>query len=604
MAPVIEVKGVTKHFPGVIANDNVSLTLEEGEIHALLGENGAGKSTLMNIVYGLYRADEGQILVNGQVVHFDSPHDAIHLSIGMVHQHFMLIPVMTVTENIMLGEESTTSSPYISLVAAAILGAGFGWLLGGLTGLIFWLVVIGAYAVLDALKVRPLKSQLAFGALSGLAMGLLLNLIFLSGGTGQVNVPFWPLLGIIIGGLANLRWMDKRSVANRIRALAEEYGLNIDPHAAVRDLPVGIQQRVEIVKALYRDAKILILDEPTAVLTPQEADDLFKVMHRLTERGVSIIFITHKLREVLAIADRITVLRRGQVVGTTTPTEATRESLAQMMVGREVVLQVLKQEAHPAEPVLEVRDLRVEDSRGHSTVDGLSFTVHAGEILGVAGVQGNGQREMVEAITGLRPVKRGQVLFQGDDVTNKRPRVITGLGSSHIPEDRQKHGLVMNYPIADNLILADYYHAPFSQGVVLNEASIEENAQELVQEFDVRTPSIFTAAGKLSGGNQQKVIVARELARKPRLLIAAQPTRGLDVGSIEFIHQQVVEARDAGAAVLLVSAELDEIMSLSDRIVVMYQGHLMADMPVEQATREKLGLLMAGVTTETAFEQG
>jgi len=604
MAPVIEVKGVTKNFPGVIANDNVSLTLEEGEIHALLGENGAGKSTLMNIVYGLYHADEGEILVNGKVIHFDSPHDAIHLGIGMVHQHFMLVPVMTVTENIMLGEETTTGNLYISLVAAALLGGSFGWLLGGLTGLIFWLAVVAAYAVLNVLKIHLMKSQLAFGALTGLAMGLVLNLVYLSGGTGQVDVPFWPLLGVVVGGLANLRWMDKRLVARRIRALAEEYGLEIDPNAAVRDLPVGIQQRVEIVKALYRDAKILILDEPTAVLTPQEADDLFKVMRRLTERGVSIIFITHKLREVLAIADRITVLRRGHLVGTTTPAEATRESLAQMMVGREVVLQVLKEEAHPAQPVLEIRDLYVTDSRGHSMVNNLSFEVRAGEILGVAGVQGNGQTELVEAITGLHPVKRGKISFQGEDVTNKRPRLITGLGTAHIPEDRQKHGLVMNYPIADNLILADYYHAPFSHGIVLDEASIEANAEELVEEFDIRTPSIFTRAGKLSGGNQQKVIVARELARKPHLLIAAQPTRGLDVGSIEFIHQQIIEARDAGAAVLLVSAELDEIMSLSDRIVVMYQGQLMADMPVAHATREMLGLLMAGVTTETAFEQG
>ena len=602
MSPVIEVKGVTKRFPGVIANDNVSLTLENGEIHALLGENGAGKSTLMNIVYGLYNADEGEILVNGKAVRFDSPNDAIRLGIGMVHQHFMLVPVMTVTENIMLGEEGTTSNPLIGLAIAAVFGSALGWLVSGLTGLIFWLVVVAAYAALEFLKIRLFKAQLVFGLVSGLLLGFVLDLILLAAGTGQTTVTFWPLMGLLIGGVANLRWMDKQAVAKRIRALAAEYGLDVNPDSTVRDLPVGVQQRVEIIKALYRDANILILDEPTAVLTPQEADDLFKVMHRLTERGVSIIFITHKLREVLAIADRITVLRRGVVVGSTTPAEATRESLAQMMVGREVVLQVSKDEAKPTQPILEVRDLQVEDDRGHAVVADLSFEVRAGEILGVAGVQGNGQREMVEAITGLRPARQGQIFIQQEDVTNKRPRLVTGLGTSHIPEDRQKHGLVLNYPIADNLILADYYHSPFSRGGVLVEDSIEENAERLVEAFDIRTPSIFTAASKLSGGNQQKVIVARELARKPRLLIAAQPTRGLDVGSIEFIHQQIVEARDSGAAVLLVSAELDEILSLSDRVVVMYQGHLMADMPVEMATREKLGLLMAGVKSDAAVE--
>ena len=599
MAPVIEVKNITKRFPGVLANDGINLTLEKSEIHALLGENGAGKSTLVNIIYGLYHPDEGTILVNGQEVKFDSPNDAIRLGIGMVHQHFMLVSVMTVTENIMLGVEEIVGRFPITLAVAAVVGGVLGWLVSGLTGLIFWLGVAGLYALLAALRFRPPFDRLALGAISGGAFGVLYDVIVLAGGAGDGLVTFWPMIGAVVGAIANLQWMDKRRVARRINELSEQYGLQVDPNAYISDLPVGVQQRVEIIKALYRDAKILILDEPTAVLTPQEADDLFKIMRHLTERGVSIIFITHKLREVLAVADRITVLRRGRVVGTTTPAEATRESLAQMMVGREVVLQVLKEPAKPAAPVLEVQDLEVLDDRNHPVVRGVSFTVRAGEILGVAGVQGNGQTELVEAITGLREAKSGRIVMLGEDVTNRRPRVVTSLGTAHIPEDRQTHGLVLNFPVADNLILADYYCPPFSHGIVMDNERVEENAKRLVHEFDIRTPSVYTLASKLSGGNQQKVIVARELSRQPRLMIAAQPTRGLDVGSIEFIHQQIVAARDTGAGVLLVSAELDEIMSLSDRIAVMYQGQIMAEVPAEEATREQLGLLMAGVHVDS-----
>lgn len=600
MTPVIEVQGITKRFPGVVANNNISLTLEPGEIHALLGENGAGKSTLMNIIYGLYKPDEGVIRVNGKEVSFDSPHDAIRLGIGMVHQHFMLIPVMTVTENIMLGEEETTGRPWIGLSAAAVIGALFGGLVYGLPGAAYWLLVAAFYLLLTLLRVRLPFGRLAFGTLSGAAFGLVFSLLALRLAGDSVMVMFWPLIGALVGAVANLRWIDKRRVAQRIRALSQEYGLEVNPDALVGDLPVGIQQRVEIIKALYRDAKVLILDEPTAVLTPQEADDLFEVMRRLKQRGVSIFFITHKLREVLAVADRITVLRRGEVVGTTTPREATRESLARMMVGRDVMLQVEKTPAKPGEEVLVVRNLVVEDHRGHKAVNGVSFSVRAGEILGVAGVQGNGQSELVEAITGLRHAVSGEIIVLGRNVTNRRPREVTSLGTAHIPEDRIRHGLVLNYPVADNLVLADYYREPFSHGIILDEPHIEENAHRLVGIFDIRTPSVFIPASKLSGGNQQKVIVARELSRRPRLLIAAQPTRGLDVGSIEFIHQQIVAARDSGAGVLLVSAELDEIMSLSDRIVVMYQGQIMADIPAGQATREQLGLLMAGVHV---FEQ-
>jgi len=413
-------------------------------------------------------------------------------------------------------------------------------------------------------------------------------------------VPVFTVAENIMLGAETLKGMslDIGSVRQRIRELAERYGLPVDPDAYVKDLSVGQQQRVEIVKALYRKADILILDEPTAVLTPQEADDLFAVIRTLQAQGTSVIFITHKLKEVLAISDRIMVLRRGQVVGETTPEGATERSLAEMMVGRSVLLEVDKQPAQPGAVVLDVHDLRVDDDRGQQVVNGVSLQVRAGEIVGVAGVQGNGQTELVEALTGLRPTRGGQVLIAGADYTNAVPRKITEAGTAHVPEDRQEDGLVLTYSIADNLVLNSYYHAPFANGVARNQDAINMNAERLVKEYDVRTPSPFVPVGNLSGGNKQKVIIARELSRPIKLLIAAQPTRGVDVGSIEFIHKTIVAQRDAGAAVLLVSAELDEVMSLADRIAVMYHGQVVAVVQADQATREDLGLLMAGAKLE------
>lgn len=497
--PALEVRNITKRFPGVLANDHISFTLNKGEIHALLGENGAGKSTLMNIIYGLYQQDEGEILVNGKEVEITNPNDAIALGIGMVHQHFMLVPPLTVTENIILGNETTR---------------GFS--------------------------------------------------------------------------------LDRRRAAKQIRKLSEQYGLAVDVDAYVRDISVGHQQRVEIVKALYRGADILILDEPTAVLTPQEADDLFVVIRSLVEQGKSIIFITHKLREVFALADRISALRHGKLVGTTTPQEATEATLASMMVGRDVVLVVDKEEAKPGKPILELKNLVVREDRDLIAVNGLSLQVRAGEILGIAGVQGNGQTELVEAIVGLRRVEEGSVSILGQKATNASPRKITEMGVAHIPEDRQADGLVTSYTIADNLVLNTYYQAPFARGIIRNESAIEEQADQLVKKFDVRPPITTAHAGSLSGGNQQKVIVAREFSRPVKLIIAAQPTRGVDVGSIEFIHSQLIALRDQGAAVLLVSAELDEILALSDRIAVMYHGKIVSTSKRNDITRNELGLLMAG----------
>ena len=501
MPPVLELRGITKRFPGVLANDNIDLTLEKGEIHALLGENGAGKTTLMNILYGLYQPEEGQIFINGKEIQVHSPSDAISAGIGMVHQHFMLIPVFTVTENVMLGDE----------------------------------------------EVR--------------AAGLL----------------------------------DRATAAERVREISETYNLTVDPDSYVEDLPVGVQQRVEIIKLLYRNADILIFDEPTAVLTPQEADELFKIMRSLTEQGKSIIFITHKLREVLDVADRISVIRRGKMAGSTTPQEADKASLASMMVGREVLLEVDKKPAEAGEDVLQVSYLEVLDETENLVVDKVSFEVKAGEILGIAGVQGNGQTELVQALTGLRKSVGGNIYMLGEDIANASPREITELGTAHIPEDRQQDGLVLPFPIVDNLVLNTYYEEPFSRGVVLQQGKMLEVAEERIKNFDVRTPSPFTAVGSLSGGNQQKVIVARELSRPVKLIIASQPTRGLDVGSIEYIHSRLLQARDEGAAVLLVSSELDEIMQLSDRIAVMFSGQIIDILPAQEASKEKVGLLMAGV---------
>jgi simple sugar transport system ATP-binding protein len=412
-------------------------------------------------------------------------------------------------------------------------------------------------------------------------------------------VPVFTVAENIILGHENTRggvMLDRRAAAQRIREVSQQYGLEIDPDALVKDLPVGIQQRVEIIKALYRHAKILILDEPTAVLTPQEADDLFRIMRELTQRGVSIFFITHKLREVLAAADRITVLRDGSKVGTTKPAETNEAKLAAMMVGREVILKVDRGPAHPAHEILVVNDLKVTDDRGVPTVNGTTFAVRAGEVLGIAGVQGNGQTELVEALTGLRKTAHGSIHLLGKDITHASPRAITELGSAHIPEDRQRHGLVLAYPLIDNLVLNTYYQPPFARNTVLDAARMDQNADKLIKEFDVRTPVSTVAAKTLSGGNQQKVIVAREFSRPIKLLIANQPTRGLDVGSIEYIHRRIIEKRDDGCAVLVVSAELDEIFALSDRIAVMYHGRIVAILNAAEATREKLGLLMAGIT--------
>jgi simple sugar transport system ATP-binding protein len=419
-------------------------------------------------------------------------------------------------------------------------------------------------------------------------------------------IPVFTVAENIMLGAETLRrgFLDRQGVASKVRELSHQYGLDVDPEAYVSDLPVGVQQRAEIVKALYRDSDILILDEPTAVLTPQEAEDLFRIMRELAARGVSIIFITHKLKEVLSVADRITVMRAGQVVGTVRPDEADQAQLAAMMVGREVILQVEKGPSHPGENVLAVKDLHVSDDRGVAVVRGVSFEVQAGEVLGVAGVQGNGQTELVEALTGLREADAGEVTALDVDVTNKPPRPIIEAGIGHIPEDRQRHGLVMSYPVTDNLVLCTYYLPPFAHRGVMDNKAIDENARRLVSEFDVRTPSPYVSASKLSGGNQQKVIVAREFSRSIQLLIANQPTRGLDVGSIEYIHRMIVRMRDEGCGVLLISAELDEILALADRIAVMYRGQILDVLPAEQATREGLGLLMAGVEREPAESGG
>ncbi len=487
-----------------MANDHIDLAVEPGEIHALLGENGAGKSTLMNILYGLLHPDEGEIVVDGTARRFRGPGDAIAAGIGMVHQHFMLVPVFTVTENIMLGAEATK------------------------------------------------------------AAGLL----------------------------------DRASARERVLDVSQRYRLPVDPDAEVADLPVGVQQRVEIVKALVREVDLLILDEPTAVLTPQETDELLEVMRGLKAGGKSIVFITHKLREVKAIADRITVIRRGRVVGTARP-DASEDELAALMVGRTVKLRVDKSPAAPGEPVLSVRDLSVYDDRGHEAVAGTSLEVRAGEVLAVAGVQGNGQTELVEAIMGLRPPAHGDILLSGLNLAGRTTKEILHAGVSYIPEDRSVDGLVRDFTVAENLILDQYDQPPYASGLALRPGAIMQAARERITEFDVRTPSAAATVGTLSGGNQQKVIVARELARQVKLLVAAQPTRGVDVGSTEFIHARVVRERDARSAVLLVSSELDEVLALADRIAVMYRGRILATVAPD-TPRERIGLLMAGISEESA----
>jgi len=494
----LELRGITKRFGSLVANDSIDLTVESGEIHALLGENGAGKSTLMNVLYGLLQPDEGQVLLDGKLVVFHNPREALAAGIGMVHQHFMLVPVFTVAENVMLGVERTT------------------------------------------------------------------------------------VLGLL----------NRRRARKDVLELSGQYGLAIDPDALVEDLPVGIQQRVEIVKALHREANVVILDEPTAVLTPGETNELFRIMRDLQASGKSVIFISHKLKEVQEIADRITVIRRGKVVGSPPPT-ATDEELASLMVGRAVELKVHKEEARPREVTLEVEGLRVENTSGRAVVDGVSFEVRSGEIVGIAGVQGNGQTELCEAIMGLLPVAAGSIQVAGKDLTGARTRVVLESGVSYIPEDRQEDGIVERFSLADNLVLDVYNREPYASGISLHLDAIRESAAKHMDEYDIRATSIDMTVGTLSGGNQQKVIVARELGREVRLLVANQPTRGLDVGSIEFVHHRIVAARDQGSAVLICSTELDEIYALADRIIVMYEGRIAGIRP-PTVSIEEIGLLMAG----------
>ncbi len=619
MAPILEVRNVTKRFPGVLANDQVSFALEEGEILAFLGENGAGKSTLMNILYGLYSQDEGEIEVRGSEVRIEEPKDAINLGIGMVHQHFQLVPVFTVAENVVMGTEPTrfsfswrTLGVILGLSALLFFVGGifslptFGqWLLAAVVGTAVVAALYGLVHLLGLLSRSGFRIYAPLVAVAGIA--LVVGLALWLGSASQIPLLValallfalvsYPALKVLTTAL------DRRTAAHQIHTLSEQYGLAVDPNALIGDLPVGIQQRVEIIKTLYRRAEILILDEPTAVLTPQETEELFEIMRGLVKQGKSIIFISHKLKEVMTIADRVIVLRNGQVTGETTPAESSEEELAEMMVGREVTLVVDKGTTSPGEVVLEVSGLHAEDLRRHAVLRGVDLFVRAGEVLGVAGVQGNGQTELVEVLTGLHPASAGAVRIRGEDVTNAKPRRITELGVAHIPEDRQSDGLVLSFPITDNLMLCNYYQPVFAQGPQIQYDRVHEYAKRVVQEFDVRTPSIDLPVQNLSGGNQQKVIVAREFSRPIELLIAAQPTRGLDVGSIEYIHRRLIEKRDEGVAVLLVSVELDEIMALSDRIAVMYEGKIVGTVDADKVTREELGLLMAGSRLEKDAQQ-
>lgn len=494
----LELRGITKRFGALVANDHIDLTVEPGEIHCLLGENGAGKSTLMNVLYGLYQAEEGDILLDDVVQHFSGPGDAMKAGIGMVHQHFMLIPVFTVAENVMLGHEETKFGGRLDLSAAR----------------------------------------------------------------------------------------------KRVREISARFGFHVDPDAIVEDLPVGVQQRVEIIKALSRDAKVLVFDEPTAVLTPQETDELMAIMRQLKEQGTGIVFITHKLREVREVADRITVIRLGKVVGEVAPT-ATNTEMASMMVGRPVELTVHKEKAHPGDAALVVQDLSVIDPLGQLVVNRVSFEVRAGEILAIAGVQGNGQTELTEALLGLQPRVTGTITLDGKPLNGLSVRRVIDSGVGFVPEDRNEDGLVGEFTIAENLMLDRSTGEPFVKGGNLQLGYLNEFAEEKVREFDVRSQGIYTKVGALSGGNAQKVVLARELSRELRLFVAAQPTRGLDVGSIEFVHKRIVATRDAGLPVVVVSTELDEVEALADRIAVMYRGGIVGIVP-GGTSREVLGLMMAG----------
>ena len=496
----LELRGITKRFGALVANDHIDLTVKPGEIHALLGENGAGKSTLMNVLYGLYRADEGQILLDGVEQHFAGPGDAMAAGIGMVHQHFMLIPVFTVAENVMLGHETTTFGGRLDLAGARA----------------------------------------------------------------------------------------------KVREISKRFGFDIDPDALVDDLPVGVQQRVEIIKSLSRDAKVLVFDEPTAVLTPQETDDLMAIMRQLKDEGTSIVFITHKLREVRAVADRITVIRLGKVVGEAAPTSSNTE-LASLMVGRSVELTVSKNPPKVGNPALVVDNLRVIDSRGQVLVNNVSFEVRSGEVLAIAGVQGNGQTELIEALLGLQPHVTGTISLDGRALVGKSINHILRSGVGFVPEDRTEDGLVAEFTIAENLMLDRSDGEPFVRAGSLQLTELADFARAKVKEFDIRTQGIETHAGRLSGGNQQKVVLARELSRELRLFVAAQPTRGLDVGSIEFVHTRIIETRDSGIPVVVVSTELDEVTALADRIAVMYRGSIVGIVPGD-TPRDVLGLMMAGET--------
>lgn len=505
MEYVIEMLDIRKEFPGIVANDNITLQVKKGEIHALLGENGAGKSTMMNVLFGLYQPEKGQIRVNGQEVKITDPNVANDLGIGMVHQHFMLVQNFTVTENIILGNEPTR--------------------------------------------------------------------------TGKINI---------------------KKAAQDIQELSNQYGLSVDPYAKIQDISVGMQQRVEILKTLYRGADILIFDEPTAALTPQEITELIQIMKKLIQEGKSIILITHKLKEIMSVCDRCTIIRKGVGVGTVNVQETNPDELAALMVGREVHFKTEKKTATPKEAVLTIKELVVEDSRGVEAVSSLDLSVRAGEIVGIAGVDGNGQTELIEAITGLRKIKSGSITLKNQELSTLSTRKITESGIGHIPQDRHKHGLVLDYTIGENIGLQTYYQKPMSKSGILNYKEMYKKAKELIAEYDVRTPSEYTQARSLSGGNQQKAIIAREVDRSPELLIAAQPTRGLDVGAIEFIHKKLIEERDKGRAVLLVSLELDEVINLSDRIAVIYEGKIVDIVDPKETNEQELGLLMAGGTREKA----